>query len=283
MESANRNIGMRYLEHSGIRYACHQLEGIKPSIHALHGFLGTGLDYSLLAKHLPNQVEAWDLIGHGHTSVAVEEENYGLTEQLAFLKQAIPKGSILMGYSMGGRLALQFACHYPEHLQGLILVSSTPGIHSDEDRNQRVSWDQHMADQVLDLGMDSFLELWNKLPIIQSQSHIDPEHRKHMLNLRRLQSVVGISNSMRFFGAGTMTSCWEMLTSLDIPVLLIVGEQDEKYRDLALTMFDMLDNASLGVIPQAGHCAHLENPAATAILIRRWLKDLYSSGQLISS
>jgi len=269
---------VRLIEHLGQKYAQYHWSGDSPSIYALHGFMGSGRDFALLAQNLSVELWAWDLIGHGKSSVPLEERWYSLAGQLQFLKDTIPRDSILLGYSMGGRLALQFACRHPQHIKGIVIVGGTPGIVGDQARQDRHRWDHQMASQIRANGMSAFVEYWNKLPIIQSQQNIASEHRQVMLDIRREHSEIGIANSIEYFGTGQMPHCWAELATMDVPILLLVGEQDQKYIDIALQMFDVITNASLAVIPAAGHCAHLENPYSTATIIERWLRDIpYSS------
>jgi len=259
------------VQHENVNYAYYNWEGESPVIHALHGFMGSGRDYSLLALSLKYELVAWDLIGHSQSDAPTETEFYTLEGQLEFLRSSLPNKSILMGYSMGARLALQFACRYPERLRGLIIIGGTPGIVEMPARDSRRGWDHEMASTLVENGMSSFLEKWNQLPIIQSQQAIELPHREKMMETRQRQSERGLSNSMRFFGSGTMPDCWSSLPKVKIPVLLIVGEQDRKYTDIAIQMLNLISYSSLGIIPSAGHCAHLENPVACSILIHRWL------------
>ncbi len=271
MESSNWFVFVNTVRHRDLNYTYYNWEGEAPIIHALHGFMGSGRDYSLLAPFLKNRLVAWDLIGHGDSDAPLETEFYTLEGQLEFLRDTLPKKSVLMGYSMGGRLALQFACRYPEHLCGVIVIGGTAGIVENHDRESRKGWDHWMASRLEEIGMKSFLEKWNSLPIIQSQEKIEPSHRSEMLETRKNQSERGLSNSLRHFGSGTMPDCWSKLPKMKLPVLLIVGEQDSKYKEIALQMLNLIDHSSMGVIPSAGHCAHLENPEACSILIKKWI------------
>jgi 2-succinyl-6-hydroxy-2,4-cyclohexadiene-1-carboxylate synthase len=257
-------------QYNGRQFTDWHWGGTEPNIYGLHGFMGTGQDFSLLANHLDNAFTAVDLIGHGLSESPTEEAPYRLMAQLGFLQHYLPKHSILMGYSMGARLALQFACRSNNPPKALILVSGTAGLHSEREIEERLRWDQEMSSSIVRDGVPQFVERWQETPIIQSQKNIKKSHYEVMRSNRLRQSPIGLSNSMRFFGAGSMPHCWDLLASLSIPVLLIVGGQDEKYIDLSLSMLDLIPNASLAVIPNVGHCAHLEDPVACHQAITRW-------------
>jgi 2-succinyl-6-hydroxy-2,4-cyclohexadiene-1-carboxylate synthase len=57
-----------------------------------------------------------------------------------------------------------------------------------------------------------------------------------------------------------------------VPVLVLVGEHDAKFRALGTRLASLLPAASCEVIPGAGHCVHLERPAATADAVARWVR-----------
>ena len=93
---------------------------------AWHGFMGSGEDFSPLRKCVKVSLQTPDLVGHGGHS-SLNPKDFELEQQLLYWSTRIPQGTILLGYSMGGRLALQFALRYPKKLSGLILIGATPG------------------------------------------------------------------------------------------------------------------------------------------------------------
>ena len=266
---------MRLFTHNHSQYAEYRWPGEAPVIHALHGFLGSGSDYSLLAENLRSELIAWDLIGFGHSEAPVQPQMYSTDSQVDFLQDILPNKAILFGYSMGARLALQFACQYPYRLTGLILVSGTAGIDDIEAQKERQVWDFQMAERVQRMGMNRFVEEWNRLPIIHSQKRIERSHREQMLAARHHHSPLGVANSMRYFGTGTMPSCWHQLSRIRVPVLIMVGSEDGKYVDIARRMADQLPSSSLAIVPSAGHCVHLEKPRDSAQAIHHWLKSAF--------
>lgn len=244
---------------------------------AFHGFMGVGEDFAPLAQTSGLDIETPDLIGHGAFQCE-DPTQYSLDAQLEYWFGRIPKGSILIGYSMGGRLALQFACRYPEHLSGLVLIGSTPGIADPNERANRHNWDALQADRIRELGIEGFYHAWQRLPIIETQERIEHAIQTKMKANRLAQNIEGLANSMTHFGTGTMPDCWDALPNLMIPTLLVVGEDDFKYRGIASRMIERLpkDLAEFTVISDAGHCAHLEAVLNSAELLKQWLKRYFS-------
>lgn len=245
-----------------------------PNLVAFHGFMGVGADFEPFAEACGLDMAAPDLIGHG-VFQSDDSRQYTLDAQLEHWFGRIPKGSVLIGYSMGGRLALQFACRYPNHLTGLVLIGATPGIADPDERKNRQKWDTTQADRIRELGVEGFYNAWQQLPIIATQHRIEADGRAKMKASRLAQSIEGLANSMTHFGTGTMPDCWAALPNLTVPILLMVGEEDRKYRTLASQMMTRFPDgfAECEVILGAGHCAHLEATQESVAVLKRWLQQ----------
>jgi 2-succinyl-6-hydroxy-2,4-cyclohexadiene-1-carboxylate synthase len=255
------------------RLAVQRWPGAGPRIYALHGFSGCGSDFSLLHSEMSSAMDAIDLLGHGASEAPLEIDRYSTSAQIGLLDECLPSPSVLLGYSMGGRLALQFAAAHPASVEALILVGASPGIQSDGERHLRRRWDEEQALRLEEVGLPGFLEHWWQLPIIRSQASIQPMHLATMRRHRLEGSALALAASMRGFGTGAMAPIWESLYRITCPVLLIAGESDAKYRAINRSMAEGLA-AETSVVPGAGHCAHLENPAACASLIEGFMGRL---------
>lgn len=240
---------------------------------AFHGFMGSGADFDPLAVRLDVDFEAPDMIGHG-TNHSMNPVDYNSNVQVDYWIQRIPKGSILIGYSMGGRLALQLATRYPTHFAGLIVIGGTPGLRESGKIIKRVQWDASQAHRLLQDGIVPFVDYWQQLQIISTQSNIPFEIRGPMIERRLQQDPAMLALSMQHFGTGTMPSCWDDLEHLTMPTLLMVGEQDPKYQQIANEMMFYLPNAQLSIVPNAGHCAHLENLDWSANVIQFFVAEI---------
>ena len=255
---------------SPIPWTMRRWSGKQPGLFGLHGFTGAGLDFAPLARALPYAITAPDLPGHAGAPIPARETDFlGLADELA---RCIRKPMFVLGYSMGGRIALALALRHPEKVLGLILVGASPGIEDSGERDARRVQDEVLARRVRTLGVEGFLDEWSQLPIIATQEQIKGPAREAMAGQRRLHTADGLAWSLLHMGTGVMPSLWETIDSLVPPTLAIAGSTDEKFRDIAREM--TLRNARIeaAVPPDAGHCAHLENPAAVGALIEGFIE-----------
>jgi 2-succinyl-6-hydroxy-2,4-cyclohexadiene-1-carboxylate synthase len=171
-----------------------------------------------------------------------------------------------VGYSMGGRLCLQLALDRPEVVERLVLVSASPGIADDDDRAARRAADEHLAQSIERDGVDAFLERWVAQPLFATLSR----DRAGIADRGAGNTVESLTHQLRVLGQGAQPSNWDRLAGLAAPTLLIVGELDPKYVDIAHRMAAAIPDAHVEVIADAGHACHLERPDAVAHLLASW-------------
>jgi 2-succinyl-6-hydroxy-2,4-cyclohexadiene-1-carboxylate synthase len=213
-----------------------------------------------------------DLLGHGQTEAPTDPDRYTIEQSasdLAGLLTTIAPGPInLLGYSMGGRLALYFARHYPYLVQQLILESASPGLPDATAQQERVRSDEKLANDIETQGMAAFVKRWEALPLFATQQAL-PAATQSTLHKQRLRNRPhGLANSLRGMGTGAQPSLWEQLSTLSVPTLLLAGALDQKFRVIAEQMATYLPKATVAIIPDAGHTIHLEQPKAfqTAVI-----------------
>jgi 2-succinyl-6-hydroxy-2,4-cyclohexadiene-1-carboxylate synthase len=234
----------------------------------LHGFTGSTESW---AAHRPIFATYYrtivvDLLGHGQTEAPTDPDRYTIEQSasdLAGLLTTIASGPInLLGYSMGGRLALYFALHYPYLVQRLILESASPGLPDVTSQQERVRSDEQLANAIETQGMVAFVERWEALPLFATQ-HALPADVQTMLHEQRLRNRPhGLANSLRGMGTGAQPSLWEQLPGLSVSTLLLAGALDEKFKIIAEQMATYLPKATVAIVPDAGHTIHLEQPQA---------------------
>jgi 2-succinyl-6-hydroxy-2,4-cyclohexadiene-1-carboxylate synthase len=168
-----------------------------------------------------------------------------------------------VGYSQGGRLCLQLALDRPEVVQRLVLVSASPGIADTDERAARRAADERLAGEIERDGVDAFLERWLAQPLFATL----PRERSGIAERRTANTVEGLAFQLRVLGQGAQPSNWERLGELAMPVLLVVGELDTKYVDIAHRMAARIADARVEVVPNAGHACHLEQPARVVHLL----------------
>ena len=251
---------------------------------ALHGFTGSGDDFDVVQAAVARRGAAidWltpDLPGHGGNlppfagaytvpamAASVAAGLRGMEDQETL--------TVLLGYSMGGRVALQTALDWPESIDALVLIGAHPGIEDLEARAARAAEDRARAVRVRELGAAAFCAEWSCVPIIATQERVPAPFRAAMRARRAANDTQGLSLAAEVGGTGSMDPLWDRLNTLDLPTLLVVGEDDHKYRELVAEMLPRIPSAAPATISGAGHAAHLEAPDAFATRLVRFLDAL---------
>ena len=241
-------------------------QGHGPRLVLVHGFTQTGDCWGPLADDLSadHEVVRVDAPGHGRSA----EVAVGLWEGAELLAEAGGPATYV-GYSMGGRLALHLAIARPDVVRGLVLLSATAGIDDAAARARRLADDEARARELEQHGVADFLERWVSQPLFAA---VPEEHLA--LAARRSNTVAGLASSLRLAGAGAQEPLWDRLEGLAMPVLVVAGADDARFSASARRLATSIgDNATLVLVPGAGHAVHLEAPAATAALVRDWLAE----------
>ena len=239
----------------------------------LHGFTGTASSWEELAQQLPDvHVIAIDLIGHGMSDVPQNASDYEMSVQLQLLHEVFQRLQLdrftLLGYSMGGRVALSYAVQYPEQIEKLLLESASPGLVDEGARQERIVADNALADFIEREGLEAFVEKWANIPLFETQKQL-PQHMQHAIRTERLsQQPLGLANSLRGIGTGRMPAVWDQLITLPMPVHLLVGELDIKFVNIAHEMKKQITNAQITQFLGCGHTIHVENLPQFATIVK---------------
>jgi len=227
----------------------------------LHGFAGTRHTWDPLAAHIGPEGYlplALDLPGHGEAAEAEAPITFaGCVEHV---KARSPERFALAGYSLGGRIALQVALQAPERVSRLVLVSTTAGIDDAVERAQRRDADRRLADELERDPYESFIERWRGQPLFADDP---PEVVALAVAEHRRNRPQALAAALRGIGTGEMEPLWDRLGGLRMPVLVLVGERDEKFRAIGARLTSLLEDARLRAVP-GGHVLPLESPAALA-------------------
>lgn len=253
-------------------------KGAGPPLLLLHGFTGSSLSWHAIAEDLflHYDVLSIDLLGHGKSDCPQLPDRYSIQHAardiLTIIERLDLKTINLLGYSMGGRLALYLAQQYPQTIKALLLESASPGIAAVRDRELRQQWDHALADSIERDGVRDFVDRWQELPLFASQATV-PVQRQAALREQRLQnSALGLANSLRGMGTGSQPSLWDTLAANSIPTLLLCGSIDEKYVQINGQMDRLMPHSELRLITGAGHNIHFEQPDEFATAVSNFLK-----------
>ncbi|MRX72429.1 2-succinyl-6-hydroxy-2,4-cyclohexadiene-1-carboxylate synthase [Bacillus lacus] len=257
---------------------CHiDIYGQGPPLLCLHGFTGAGENWRPFIDDWArfSRVITIDLIGHGRTDAPEDSRRYTMEEAVNDLRELLLKLNIerisILGYSMGGRLALAFAAAFPEMVEKLILESSSPGLKDSRDREERKKSDSSLARLIRQEGVSKFVERWENIPLFSSQEALSEEIKSRMRKQRRNNSPIGLANSLLGMGTGVQKPYWEVLEKLNFPVLLLCGEYDQKFCDIAVGMQKLLPQGALLKIKEAGHAIHVEKPQIFGKIVEKFL------------
>lgn len=243
----------------------------------LHGFLGGFDEFDLVLMRLGSRFRGvtLDLPGHGRTQVQGAVAAYRMAATARGLIDLLTALGIercaVVGYSMGGRLALYLAVRFPTRFDRVVLVSASPGLAVRRERRLRVSSDERLAEALEADGLDAFLSDWYRNPLFGTLS-TRPDFAE-ILARRRRNDAHELARSLRHLGTGRQPSLWRYLGSLPMPCLLLVGGEDQKFAGINREMARLIPEARLEVLAGRGHALHLEDPDACAERLVRFLDD----------
>lgn len=243
------------------------VSGIPAECWCLHGAVGAVADWRDLAGRLATQgiatraVDLWRFLQC--ESVPMPEFGKRLN---ADAEGEVSRGRkrILVGYSMGARLALH-ALLEGGPWEAAVIVSANPGLRDAAEASARRSADTVWATQALTMPWPDFLTKWNAQPILGGAIRDDREDRKLMQRRRE------IARSFVDWSLGNQEALWDRLSSIQIPTLWIAGENDSKFRALSVEAAGLSGNFSLEIAPDSGHRVPWENEVWLADRIARFI------------
>jgi len=208
-----------------------------------------------------------DLPGHGRSAPMMAphltDHDYSMPGCAALLIRLLDDLHIerchLVGYSMGGRLALFLLVHHGERFSRAAIESASPGLATESERNARLKHDQELATRLECEPFDTFLQSWYDQPLFAS---VDRQSARFgaLLQRRRLSHPVELARSLRLMGTGAQPSLWSNLGRISPPLLFVTGAVDSKFTQIAARMAPLCPRAATAIIPDTGHLVHFERP-----------------------
>ena len=239
----------------------------------LSGGLSDGSGEGFREAH---RVFAFDLPGHGNAATPHAIEHFSMEATVSCIWDTLDglglERASLVGYSMGGRVALSAAVACPERVAKVVCIGASPGIADPIERNKRRLADEALADSILADGVEQFVDEWLRQPLFATLTErLSAADFKATREQRLENTPECLALSLRGIGTGAMEPLREALADMDFPCLWVTGAEDAKFAAIAEEMSNIMPNSSHALIPDAGHSAHLENPAATLMAIREFL------------
>ncbi|OIV93706.1 hypothetical protein TanjilG_16557 [Lupinus angustifolius] len=262
----------------------------------LHGFLGTGEDWITIMKTFSGSSRciSFDLPGHGKSVVDCAkdtgEEPLWSMEIIAdvlqkLIHQITPAKVTLVGYSMGARIALYMALRFTSKTMGAVLISGSPGLKDKLSRKIRAAKDDSRARSVIAHGLQPFLNSWYAGALWKSlRSH--PHFNRIIASRMQHDGMQSLAKMLSGLSIGRQPSLWEDLPNCKVPLLIVHGEMDMKFKKIAEAMMKTLcsdlgskHEEGNGIhevfeVPKCGHAAHLENPLPIIDALRQFMTRL---------
>jgi 2-succinyl-6-hydroxy-2,4-cyclohexadiene-1-carboxylate synthase len=237
----------------------------------LHGFTQNGRSWMEVISRMP---AGWmwivpDLRGHGDTRTrpGAPCTMDACTRDLELLWDhlGIPR-THLVGYSMGGRLALHVAATRPERILSLLTIGAHAGLDEDA-REGRRRGDEALAQRIEKEGLEAFVDHWSGLPLFAGLERRGPAFVAQVRAERMTNHVAGLACSLRGMGAGVMEPLWDDLSTVGFPSTFVAGQLDHGYVTSARRLAATVPDGRVVVVPRAGHPVHQERPEAFARLL----------------
>lgn len=233
----------------------------------IHGFMGKATEWESLASRLNAPSFGIDLPGHGESAVLSGKEPW-FKKTCEAIEEVITTSELpvvdLVGYSLGGRVALHFAGLYPDRVRRIIVESGHPGLPDERERADRLKSDQNWAGK--------FKHNWPTVLGEWYQQSVFATLRGHpALNqlLTRQNDPEKLALAMVGYSLGHQDS----QRILRHPTLFIAGEEDQKYVQVGREWVQSSTLLQLFIAEGAGHIVHLEQPEAYLKSIARFLEQ----------
>lgn len=209
-------------------------------------------------------------LGTRYRSVCLDHRSSTFAGRVEEIVALLEPNPVLVGYSMGGRLALHVALRRPAGIGALVLVGASAGIEDEALRAERREADERLAGWIERRSIEEVVDAWERLPVFASQS---PELREALRPGRLSHDPAELAALLRTAGQGVLPPVWDRLGEVDRPVLLVAGEADDAYVQEVYSMQPLFPRASARLVPGAGHAPQLEAPDAFAAILGEFLEE----------
>ena len=238
----------------------------------LHGFLGDRNDWAPVLPALEKRLPCYlvELPGHGAQPAPIAQED--LAAWFAEWAPLVNATTVLIGYSMGGRMALHAVLRSGLRPRALILEGASPGISDEAEREARRERDGRLAARLRERGLPAFLREWYSQPLFASLLR-HPDRLAEVM-AGRTGDPHSLASALEWLSPGRMPGLGGELATLDFPVLALAGEADPPYSAALKTLADANPRIQTRAVAGAGHNVHRENPAGWLGAVEPFLETL---------
>ncbi|XP_039036473.1 protein PHYLLO, chloroplastic-like [Hibiscus syriacus] len=260
----------------------------------LHGFLGTNEEWVPIMHAISESARciSVDLPGHGETKIKNRADDKAALQptlsieimanlMFKLIEHITPGKVTLVGYSMGARIALYMALKFGDKIEGAVILSGSPGLEDAVARKIRRAKDDSKACSLVTHGLQLFLNTWYSGGLWKSLRR-HPNFNQIVSRRSLHNDLQGLARVLSDLSSGRQPSLWEDLKHCKTPLMLVVGEEDEKFKLVAQKMWHEIDHDrddamsklhQMVVVPNCGHAIHLENPLPIIRLVRQFVTN----------
>ncbi len=245
-----------------------------PPIVFIHGFLGNHLDWSAVIDALSQQ---WfclsiDLPGHGERGDSLLSNSGESELNLLFdsIISTIDKPFNLLGYSLGGRIAMLLAHQHPGYILSLSLESSHPGLLTQHEKQNRIQADKKWASLFLTQPLNLVLREWYQQPVFNCHNN---RKLQQLVESHLGQSGAQLSKALTDYSLGIQKPYWDFLSQWNKPLLYISGKYDGKFCSIGADIKNINPYTQHITLEQSAHNCHDDQPQAFIDTLSRFLNN----------
>jgi 2-succinyl-6-hydroxy-2,4-cyclohexadiene-1-carboxylate synthase len=231
----------------------------------LHGFTGSPASFDGVVEALPVTMPVLrpTLLGHGAAGGDAGSFEAEVDRLAAQVGESGFRRPVLCGYSLGGRVALGLLARHPSLFARAVIVGAHAGLATEAERAARIESDERWATLLEQEGFAAFVDAWERQPLFATQAELPEAVTRRQRAMRLAHDSSGLARALRVLGSGRMPDLRAGLRKVTVPVALVVGEADAKFRALARSLADeVLEGAEVRLVPGSGHNVVLEAPRA---------------------
>ncbi len=252
----------------------YKVEGNGLPLLLIHGFTGSNKSFDIVSKYMQQyfKVVRIDLVGHGK-SMTYNESDYSFENSINSIISIINKLKFrkvnILGYSLGGRIAMHIASNFQKKINNLILCSASYGLENPEEKKKRINSDQKLISLLEEKGIKDFVNYWESISLWESENKLPLEKRTKHKKIRLENNPLGLAMNLKNQGQGKQNNLLPELQKIDTKTLILYGSNDEKYKRISKKLSNSIRKSKTIMVPESGHNIILENP----IFVSREVKD----------